>query len=71
MTAVITFDLGLSLNKISDINFGNVKAGVAATYHRISLTAGAVSVVSGAGAVFGGRAECRQHHYLRFRDAGG
>jgi len=52
MTGALAFDLALSLNKISDINFGNVKAGTASTY-RIS-TAGAVSVVSGSGAFFSG-----------------
>jgi hypothetical protein len=45
--ASIGFDVGLALNKNSDINFGTVTAANASTY-RIS-TAGAVSTVSGSG----------------------
>jgi hypothetical protein len=45
--ASIGFDVGLALNKNSDINFGTVTAANASTY-RIS-TAGAVSTVSGTG----------------------
>jgi hypothetical protein len=44
---LIGFDLGLSMTKTSDINFGTVTAANATTY-QIS-TAGAVSVVSGTG----------------------
>jgi len=45
--ASIGFDVGLTLNKLSDINFGTVTALNASTY-RIS-PAGAVSIVSGTG----------------------
>jgi hypothetical protein len=45
--ASIGFDVGLALNKNSDINFGTVSAANASTY-RIS-TAGAVSTVLGSG----------------------
>jgi hypothetical protein len=52
ITGSIGFDVPITFNKLSDINFGTVSANTVSTY-RIS-TVGATSVVSGAGQFFTG-----------------
>lgn len=51
VTANVTFDAALTLTKVSDINFGIVKASTAGTY--VISTAGVVTP-SGGGVVVGG-----------------